>query len=312
MDILIPVRNQYLLFRQLYESIRSHIPDEEIGQIIVVDDHSPEKLLREYTRYLHERGSITLVRNGMPLPSYKTGIPISFLKSKGHGESLTIGLKYVTADYVFILDSDCIILRDDVLKNSLPCFDLDPLVMSVGQVVGGVRGIKVIGDKERSDPEFITDYTRKKPFHYGYTNACCMLVRMDAWKKHDLSYFSNKGWAHLYFTKSIFKKGYKTCNFDFFLDGYVIHLGKALLKNMRFKHLRLRTFKNGKPPYGMSFEDATYSAKNKGEFYAGYLELKIPSEEYDRLLEDTYKDLPFEKMAPPVNPAILGPPEEHS
>ena len=41
-DILIPVRNGYLHFWQLYESIRHLIADSEIGQIIVVDDCSPE------------------------------------------------------------------------------------------------------------------------------------------------------------------------------------------------------------------------------------------------------------------------------
>jgi glycosyltransferase involved in cell wall biosynthesis len=308
-DIIVPVRDQYLLFRQLYESIRFRIPDREIGRIIVVDDHSSDKRLRGYTKYLDKKGLIKLIRNGMPLPSYYTGIPLSFLKSKGHGSSLNIGLRHVTTTYVFILDPDCIILRGDVLRNSLPCFNLDPRIVSIGQVVGGVRGVKVIGCEEREIPEHKTEYTRKKPHHYGFINACCMLASMDAWRKHNLTPFWNKGWAHMRFAKSIFEHGFKTCNFDFFLDGYVVHLGRALLKKMKIKHLRLRRAEDRSEPYGMSAEKTKYSAKHQGEFYGGYFELKIQSDEYDRLLEDKYGNLAFDETAPPFDVSIFGTPE---
>ncbi len=304
-DILIPVRNQYILFRQLFESICMNIPDNEIGKIIVVDDHSSNKKLKLYLKYLAGNGMIHLVRNGMPLPSYYSRIPFSFLKSKGHGGSLNIGLEYVTADYVFIIDADSIILRKDILKDSLPCFDLDPEIMSVGQVVGGVRGIKIIGPEERENPEFKTEYVRKKPHQYGMINADCMLVRMSVWNEHNLAKFWNRGWAHMPFVRSIFEKGFKTCNFDFYTDGYIIHLGRATLKGMKLKNFRLRFFKNSTPPYGMSYEKLAYGSKKLGEYYAGYLELKIPSVEYDDQLEEKYGDLPFAQMAQPVRTSIL-------
>lgn len=307
-DILIPVRNQYLLIRQLFESICLKIPNKEIGKIIIVDDHSSDRRQINYLKYLFEKGKIHFVRNGIPLPSHYSKIPLSFLKSKGHGGSLNIGLEYVTAEYVFIIDPDCIILRKDILKNSLPCFDQDPKIMSVGQVVGGVRGIKVIGQKERENPETKTEYVRKKPHHYGMTNASCMLVRMEAWKNHGISKFWNGGWAHMPFGKSIFGKEFKTCNFNFYTDEYLIHLGRATMKNMKFKYLRFRTFKDGTPPYGMSYEQPHYGRKELGENYIGYLELKVPSEEYDRLLEEKYGDLPFDQMAQPVDPRLFGPP----
>jgi glycosyltransferase involved in cell wall biosynthesis len=307
-DILITVRDDYLLFRQLYESIRYNIPDDEIEKIIVVDDHSSNRRLIEYEKHLSKDGGIHLVRNGIPLPSYYSRIPIPFLKSKGHGGSLNIGLKHVTTDYVFVIDPDSIILRKGVLKNSLPCFDLDPAVMSVGQVVGGIRGIRVIGPKDRENPELRTVYIRKKSHQYGMTNAACMLVRMEAWKKHGISKFWNRGWAHMPFVRSLFEKGFKTCNFDFYIDGYVVHLGGATLKNMKFKNFRFRNFSDGKPPYGMSYERPVYGEKDRGENYAGYLELTIPSVEYDALLEKKYGDLPYGEMAPPVDPVLFGPP----
>lgn len=308
-DILITVRDQYLLFRQLYESIKIHISDEEIGKIIVVDDHSSDRRLINYTKYLAMDGKIYLVRNGLPLPSYYSRIPIPFLKSKGHGGSLNKGLKYVTTDYVFIIDPDSVILRSDVLRNSLPCFNLDPAIMSVGQVVGGLRGIRVIGPNERENPELRTEYIRANPHHYGMTNAVCMLVKMDAWKKHKLARFWNGGWAHMPFTRSLFERGFKTCNFDFFVNGYVVHLGKAILKNMKFKNFRFRSFKYGIPPYGMSYEQSVYGEKDRGENYSGYLELVIPSIEYDKMLEKKYGNLSFSEMAPPVDTSIFGPPK---
>jgi glycosyltransferase involved in cell wall biosynthesis len=307
-DILIPVRDNYLLFRQLYESIRLRLSDEDISQIIVVVDHSPDKRLRLYTKYFAENGMIKLVGNGFPLPSYYSGLPVKFLKSKGHGGSLNRGLEQVNTDIVFILDPDCIILRSDVLNNSLPCFELDPDIVSVGQVVGGIRGVKVIGAKERENPEIKTEYYYKKPHQYGTTNASCMLVRMDAWRKYGLAKFWNKGWAHMPFVSSIFAKNYKTCNFDFYINGYVIHLGRGTLKNIRFKHFHIRSFKNGSPTYGMSYEKQKYGAKNLGENYPGYLELKIPSAEYDDLLEKKYGQLPFGEMAPAVDASLFGPP----
>ena len=90
-DILIPARNQYLLLRQLYESICHKIPGNEIGKIIVVDDHSSDKRQIYYLKYLSNKGMIHFVRNGITLPSYYSKIPLSFLKSKGHGGSLNIG-----------------------------------------------------------------------------------------------------------------------------------------------------------------------------------------------------------------------------
>lgn len=144
------------------------------------------------------------------------------------------------------------------------------------------------------------------------TNASCMLVRMDAWKKHHLEPFWNGGWAHMQFGKSIFEKNFKTCNFDFYVDGYVVHLGRATLKNMKFKNFRYRSFKKGTPPYGMSYEQPVYGRKELGEHYIGYLELKIPSIEYDKLLENKYGKLPFDQIAPPVDPSIFGPPEKYN
>ncbi|MCK5568802.1 MAG: glycosyltransferase, partial [Spirochaetes bacterium] len=99
-DILIPVRNQYLLIRQLFESICLKIPNKEIGKIIIVDDHSSDRRQINYLKYLFEKGKIHFVRNGIPLPSHYSKIPLSFLKSKGHGGSLNLGLEYVTAEYV--------------------------------------------------------------------------------------------------------------------------------------------------------------------------------------------------------------------
>ena len=107
-DILVPVRDQYYMFRQLYESICMKIPGEDIGKIIVVDDHSSNRQLIRYLKYLSSKEKIHLVRNGIPLPSYYSRIPFSFLKSKGHGGSLNIGLKHVNTKYVFIIDPDCI------------------------------------------------------------------------------------------------------------------------------------------------------------------------------------------------------------
>ncbi|MCK5453333.1 MAG: glycosyltransferase family 2 protein [Calditrichia bacterium] len=308
-DIVTPVRNGYVYFRQLYESIRHHIPDEIIGKIIVIDDHSSEKILREYLQFLDKESLIKLVRNGMPLPSYYSGIPIPFLKSKGHGGSLNIGLKYVSSDYVFFIDPDCIVMKKDILHNALACFDLDPLILSVGQVTGGVTGVEVIGEEERRNPKLLTEYVRQRPQDYGFTNTVCMLAKMDSWNKHNLDNFRNEGWAHAAYIKSLFNNVFKTCNFDFFIDGYVIHLGKAILSSMKFKWMKFKKQKKSISPYGVSAEDEKYGFKKSGEYYSGYLELKIPSVDYYNYLTDKYINLPFDRIAPPVEASFFGPPE---
>jgi len=311
-DILIPVRNEYFLFRQLIESILINISNNEIGQIIVVDDFSTDKLLKKYLRYLNKKGIIRLIGGRLALPSYYSRIPLPFLTSRGHGGSINKGLKYVKSDYVFILDPDTVVLRSDVIQNAIKCFELDPKIVSVGQVVGGVKGILVIDENERRNPQFLTEYTRKKPHHFGMTNACCMLNKTEAHREYGLAKFWNRGWAHMPFVKSIFEKGYKTCNFDFFVDGYVIHLGRASLKNMKLKNLKFRRFKDSKPAYGMSYEQKRYANKEIGEFYGGFLELKIPSHEFDRILEKKYYDLPFDEMAPVIDRSYVGPPQNTS
>ena len=118
-DILIPVRNQYLLFRQLIESITHNIPDKEIGKIIVVDDHSNEKVLKRYEEYLARKGVIHLVRNGIPLPSYYSRIPISFLKSKGASVlQLPERIEFVKSiPLTNIGKADKRALRDDIEKR---------------------------------------------------------------------------------------------------------------------------------------------------------------------------------------------------
>ena len=308
-DILIPVRNEYILFRQLFESIIQKIPKEDIGNIIVVDDFSTDKKLRKYLKYLSNEKLIKLIKGFIPLPSFYSRIPIPLLTSRGHGGSINKGINYVTSDYVLILDPDVIILNGNLIIDAMKCFDLDSKVVSVGQVVGGIKGIKVIGSEERKNPEFLTEYVRKHSHHYGMTNACCMLNKTVAHREYGLAKFWNRGWAHMPFTKSIFQKGYKTCNFDFFVNGYVVHLGRASLKNMKFKNMKIRKFKDGKPPYGMSKETNKYANKEKGEYYGGYLELKIPSGVYDKILEEKYSNLPFDEIAPLVDENIFGPPE---
>jgi len=139
-DILIPVRNEYIIFRQLFESIVQKIPKEDIGNIIVVDDFSTDKKLRKYLKYLSNEKLIKLVKGFIPLPSFYSRIPIPLLTSRGHGGSINKGINYVKSDYVLILDPDIIILNGNLIRDAIKCFDLDSKVVSVGQVVGGVRG----------------------------------------------------------------------------------------------------------------------------------------------------------------------------
>lgn len=139
------------------------------------------------------------------------------------------------------------------------------------------------------------------------TNASCMFVRMDAWSKYGVSALWNGGWASIPFGKSIARKGLKTCNFDFYIDKYVIHLGRATLKGMKLKNFRIK-FGAKVPAYGMSYEKSSYGRKELGENYIGFLELKIPSAEYDSILKNKYGDLPFNQMTPPIDPQIFGEP----
>ena len=310
-DVLIVTRNEYLLFRQCYESIVHKIPKEDIHSIIVVDDHSTNKLIRRYLKHLHENGKIKLIKNGIPLPSFYSGIGIKFLKGKGHGESINIGLEHVTTDVVLILDLDCIVMRSDLVKNGLKCFDLDPKVMSVGQVVGGITGTQVIGKEERKNPPLLTGYTQKHPEDFGKTNAICMFARMDSWRKYGLDRFKKWGWAHGPYVTSIFEKSFKTCNFDTLVDCYVVHLGGGATRNIKLKWLRNLKYKNHKLPYGCSPEYSDYELRDLGgDFYIIYQELQIPSLQYDEYLENKYLNLPFDQLALEVDTNFFKPPKD--
>ena len=57
-SIVIPVYDQYELFRQCYEAIINHVNPDTYKEIIVVDDYSdPKGRLREYLKFIDVNNS---------------------------------------------------------------------------------------------------------------------------------------------------------------------------------------------------------------------------------------------------------------
>jgi len=289
--LLCPVYNNYLVFRANIESLLANIPSHAYHELLIVDDCSNEKQLINYLDALDSIPYIRVIKAGLPadcphhngrgrgiLPKNKNRLSI------GQGLAINFGIDHVNSDYVFIFDSDILFNKKscDLIRQMEECMDLDPKIMTVGQLVGKIDGIKIV------EKPFYAAVSNKN--EGGFPNACAMLSRMDGWKRHRVSKLHNGGWCHFPYSVSIFRNGYKTCNFNVFKDGYLIHLGATVLRHERpgdymgnFAFAEDQHRKYGTLNPNGSLKD----------WYAGHDCIPYSTKQFVKLLEETYSDLDF-------------------
>lgn len=312
--ILYTVHNNYLVFRASVESLLAHVPRGHYAKLLIVDDCSSDvTLLGFLDRLASDLDFVEVVRAGEPADlSYynaaggggrracaegdglrgdrRAGDERSLggrKVSKGHGESANIGLGRVGTEFVLMVDSDILFMGKsrDLLPGMEACMDLDPAIMSVGALVNRVDGVRVfdrpfnIRDSGDNMPVLWEEVVAPRG---AWPSQIAGLMRMSGWAKHGLPTFNNGGWIGVDYALAIFERGLKTCNFNVFRDGYLIHLGYATLRETR-----------NQPHSGFSFSrDKNARAKRMGWWY-GHHRVPHTTGEFQRLLESAYAGADF-------------------
>lgn len=285
-SILYTVHNNYLIFRASIESLFSYVQDYD--EIVLVDDKSNDAQTIDFLKYLNTLPKIRVISGGgRSKQSFynKSGRGKGKELSLGQGEAINLGIRNIDNDYILSVDSDILFLPSskDLLPKLIKTINLDSKIMAVGQLVGKIDGVRII-DNPFPAP------AKGNRLVGGYINACAMFCRNSGWKKHGLSYLNNGGWCHRPYASSIFKKGFKVCNFNIFKDAYLIHLGYATLRDTR---------KQPKKSFGFAKDSQNYGSPLKNgvlmDWYAGYKSIPYTTNQAIKLFKNTYLNLEFNK-----------------
>lgn len=304
---LYTVRNNYGIFRMAIESAIAYIPRDQYDGIIIVDDCSTDADILNLFDSLQKDESlnVTIVKGGEPraIGYYNRtsrGKDLSQVTSLGHGMAITAGLKYVKSPYVLILDSDTNILPKgkDLIPRMLECFKLDEKIVAVGQSSGRIDGIAInhVGRFEYYKNKYDVKATG------GFPNACFMICDMRSWTEYGISTFSNAGWASAPYCYSLFSKGYKTCNYNVFKDGYALHLGYSTVRVTRENFEATLGFVKDCTKYG-----SIKGSDNKlNDWYGGYYSVSVTTQELFEFLKREYNGFPANERKSIIH-KIIGP-----
>lgn len=291
-SLVYTVHNNYLIFRSSIESLFAHVDLDGVYEILIVDDCSSEKIMIEFLDYLDNIPIVRVIKAGDPADysfhndRQSSGRPASSIldstSSLGHGVAQNIGIENTKTKFALFVDSDILFMpkAKDIVLQLEQCMSLDEKVMSVGQLVGEIRGVRVID----------------KPFNLcgeegqliktrgGWPVHILVMSRMSGWNNHGLTKMCNGGWTNENHIPSLWKNGFKTCNFDIFIEGYAIHLGYATLRHTRdiLNKQKIVYCKDG----------GGYS-QSRGSWY-GYKFVPLTTDEFLKLLEDSYANVAFD------------------
>jgi len=294
---LYTVRNNYPMFRMAIESFFEYIPNDHCSEIVVVVDCSNDSETTRFLNYINNKNicgkNIRCFLSGERPTRYAYYNRFGRGKSNngeevsmGHGVSINKGLEKVETKYVLILDSDTIMLPRAVnlIPRLIDCFKLDEKIMAVGQSSGAIDGVVI---SHELGPKVTPDY------HSGMPNACLMMSDMDGWKVHKLKGMSNGGWAHSPYIYNIYERGFKTCNFNTFKDGYAIHIGYSTLRITREQeNSRTMGFVKDSGGYGRP-KGKGDSVESIRDWYAGYYCVILNTSQLVSYLKKEYSSFDF-------------------
>ena len=194
-------------------------------------------------------------------------------------------------ELVFIVDSDILFMREsgNLLPEMEKCMDMDEAIMNVGALVNSVDGIKVF------DKPFLlgTHYLKDISMRGAWPSFIGGLSKMSGWREHNLPLLQNGGWIHCQYSKALFARGFKTCNFNVFKDGYLIHLGTATIRHGRSRlHIALYFSRDASETWSKDVLQGDSWNDPRGWWY-GYHRIPYTTEQFLKILDDAYADLSF-------------------
>ena len=230
----------------LLYSMFNNIGQDAIARVVVVDNASTDGS-RELLVQLQRAGLVDVILNH---------------RQRYHGPGINQGIRYlrsvtVTAtrpdqriDYIWILDSDTVILRKDVLSHA---------IQALQRADAGVAG------------EF--DY-RTPSLPQGYAHVCCLLIEPAQVWRRSVQPFWESGTPAEALQLSARRRGIVHLDFGFLRDGYVLHLGArtlSVIRESRIHQNRYRAWASQLPAGPGDFSGNPRGAELHQEFLRDYV-----------------------------------------
>jgi glycosyltransferase involved in cell wall biosynthesis len=198
--------NTRRLIAQLVFSLYRLLGPGEFAQLVVVDNASTDGS-RELLNALHGAGLIHLIRNR---------------SQRYHGPALTQGISWLARrqsavgaraqlDYVWVLDSDVIVLRADAVRDALEVFKRSDAA-AVGQKMAGPA------------------YNRLLRHNQEMLDPCSLMLDPSRVWRQPIPPFLEDGAPAMALQVAADENGLRLVEFPFIEDGYLLHLGRGTLR----------------------------------------------------------------------------------
>jgi glycosyltransferase involved in cell wall biosynthesis len=200
--------NTRRLIAQLVFSLYRLLGRREFARIVVVDNASTDGS-REVLDALHGAQLIHLIRNR---------------SQRYHGPALTQGISWLARrqrtvvarerlDYVWVLDSDVIVLRRDTVRDALRLFRRSGAA-AVGQKTGDPAYSRLL----RHNPEML--------------NPCALMIDPVRIWRDPIPPFLEDGAPSTALQVAADEQGLCLAEFPFIEEGYLLHLGRGTLREI--------------------------------------------------------------------------------
>jgi glycosyltransferase involved in cell wall biosynthesis len=195
--IVVASSNTRRLIAHLVFSLYRAVGRDEFGELVVVDNASTDGSI-ELLEALDEAGLLTLLRNE---------------RQEYHGPALTRGVSLLVerAEYVWVLDSDVVVLRQDTLKDALRVLG-ESGAAAVGQRVG--------------DPAYDAMLRHNKEM----LHPCSLLLDPELIWKPSIPRFAEDGAPAVAMQIAADELGLELVAFPFVEQRYIVHLGRGTLR----------------------------------------------------------------------------------
>jgi glycosyltransferase involved in cell wall biosynthesis len=206
--IVVASSNTRRLVAQLVFSLYRLLGEGEFAELVVVDNASTDGS-RELFDALDDGGLIHLIRHR---------------EQRYHGPALTQGVSWLAGrqrrsdrsdelDYVWVLDSDVIVLRSDTVRQALRAFG-DARVAAVGQKLG--------------DPAYDRLLTRNREV----LEPCSLMLDPALVWRGRIPPFVEDGAPAIPLQVAADRRGLRLVPFPFVEERYVLHLGRGSLREV--------------------------------------------------------------------------------
>tara|TARA_Y100000310_G_C20626002_1_gene785911 strand:- start:324 stop:1331 length:1008 start_codon:yes stop_codon:yes gene_type:complete len=325
--IVSSVYNEYLMLRQMVESLQYYVDLDSYEEIIIVDDYSRlDTKLRPYLEYLATKTKFNVTmhdeyrwmmgyqdemfnkkiqnKHGFNYKDYPSG-----KHNLSHSGALWKGVQQAKTKFVLCVDVDIIFLENsfDLLKRLEEQFRKYPKAIIVGQTIA----VKSSEIKECYKPyqNIRGDRVHKAG---GYTSAMASAIRMDAWSKHNLNpIYLDRRMSGVFnnLMISIFENGFSALSYPIYSEMNLLHVGRGVARKQIKAQDKdgvwygfLRDFQG---MYG-----SRYAANKLYDYHTGSHMINMYQSQYRKYLHDKFEITEFLDIQSPLQERFIKPVED--